>query len=245
MMTLPSPAKSDKAPRELFKNIAYEELRSRFDNRLYPPGTFLSERQLAEELGMSKTPVKAALERLELEGFITVSPQSGIVVRELNLDELTQMYQMRQALDGYILRSLAGRLTNEQLAQWELNLQRYAAAEEGAPESLRDAVLLDAEFHLLPSQFLGNKLIINTMQQFSVQIFQVINRVFSRLPSRVSQSLIEHREIVDAVRQGKGELARELGEIHLRVGHEVLVQAFEESAKQSANENRPSRPGDV
>lgn len=230
MMTIPSPAKAEKAPRELFKNIAYEELRSRFDNRLYPPGTFLSERQLAEELGMSKTPVKAALERLELEGFITVSPQSGIVVRELSLDEITQMYEIRLALDAFVLRSLAGRLTNEQLAKWELNLERYAAA-EGKPELLREAVLLDAEFHLLPSQFLGNKLIINTMQQFSVQIFQVINRVFSRLPSRVSQSLIEHREIVDAVRQGKGDLARELVEIHLRVGHEVLVQAFEEAMK--------------
>jgi DNA-binding GntR family transcriptional regulator len=234
-MAVPSLVKSEKAPRELFKNIAYDELRARFDNRLYPPGTFLSERQLAEELGMSKTPVKAALERLELEGFITVSPQSGIIVRELNLDEITQMYEMRLALDGFVLRSLAGRLTNEQLAKWELNLQRYAAA-EGKTELLRDAVLLDAEFHLLPSQFLGNKLIINTMQQFSVQIFQVINRVFSRLPSRVSQSLIEHREIVNAVRQGKGDLARELGEIHLRVGHEVLVQAFEEAAKSPANE---------
>jgi DNA-binding GntR family transcriptional regulator len=230
MMTVPSPAKSEKAPRELFKNIAYEELRSRFDNRLYPPGTFLSERQLAEELGMSKTPVKAALERLELEGFITVSPQSGIVVRELSLDEITQMYEIRLALDAFVLRSLAGRLTSEQLAKWELNLERYAAA-EGKPELLREAVLLDAEFHLLPSQFLGNKLIINTMQQFSVQIFQVINRVFSHLPSRVGQSLIEHREIVDAVRQGKGDLARELVEIHLRVGHEVLVQAFEEAMK--------------
>lgn len=229
-MTTPSPAKADKAPRELFKNIAYDELRARFDNRLYPPGTFLSERQLADELGMSKTPVKAALERLELEGFITVSPQSGIVVRELSLEEITQMYEIRVALEGYVLRSLAGRLSKEQLAKWELNLQQYAAAERES-ESLRNAVLLDAEFHLLPSQFLGNKLIINTMQQFSVQMFQVINRVFSRLPSRVSQSLIEHREIVEAVRQGKGEKARELGEIHLRVGHEVLVQAFDEMSE--------------
>jgi DNA-binding GntR family transcriptional regulator len=178
---------------------------------------------------MSKTPVKAALERLELEGFITVSPQSGIVVRELNLEEITQMYEMRLALEGFVLRSLAGRLSREQLNRWEMNLQRYAEA-EGKSELLREAVLLDAEFHLLPSEFLGNKLIINTMQQFSVKIFQVINRVFSYLPSRVSQSLAEHREIAAAVAAGKGDLARELSEIHLRVGHEVLVQAFEEAA---------------
>lgn len=230
---MPSRDKSPKVPRELFKNKAYDELRSRFDNRQYPPGTFLSERQLAEELGMSKTPIKAALERLELEGFITVSPQSGIVVRELTLEEITQMYEIRLALEGFVLRSLAGRLNDEQLAKWELNLQRYAAV-EGKTDLLREAVVLDAEFHLLPSEFLGNKLIINTMQQFSAKIFQVINRVFSHLPSRVSQSLVEHREIVEAVRQGKGDLARELGEIHLLVGHKVLVQAFEETAKETA-----------
>jgi DNA-binding GntR family transcriptional regulator len=228
-MATPAHAKPEKAPRALFKNQAYDELRSRFDNRLYPPGTHLSERQLAEELGMSKTPVKAALERLELEGFITVSPQSGIVVRELNLAEITQMYEMRLALEGFVLRSLAGRLSKKQLSKWEMNLQNYAVA-EGNPKMLRDAVLLDAEFHLLPSEFLGNKLIINTMQQFSVKIFQVINRVFSYLPSRVSQSLDEHRGIVAAVQAGKGDLARVLSENHLRVGHEVLVRAFEEAA---------------
>jgi DNA-binding GntR family transcriptional regulator len=133
------------------------------------------------------------------------------------------------ALEGFVLRSLAGRLSKKQLSKWEMNLQNYAVA-EGKPKMLRDAVLLDAEFHLLPSEFLGNKLIINTMQQFSVKIFQVINRVFSYLPSRVSQSLDEHREIVAAVQAGKGDLARELSENHLRVGHEVLVRAFEEAA---------------
>ena len=128
------------APRELFKNKAYDELRSRFDNLQYPPGTFLSERQLADELGMSKTPVKAALERLEIEGFITVSPQSGILVRDLTLDELTEMYEIRLALEGFALRSMAGRLTKEQLERLEANLTAYAQQVEGNSGSIRDAV---------------------------------------------------------------------------------------------------------
>ncbi len=151
---------------------------------------------------MSKTPVKAALERLEIEGFITVSPQSGILVRDLTLDELTEMYEIRLALEGFALRSMAGRLTKEQLGLLEANLAKYAQVENKA-ESIRDAVALDAEFHQLPSLFLGNKLIVNTLQQFSVRIVQVINRVFTHLPSRVSQSLIEHSQIVDAMRAGK------------------------------------------
>ena len=69
------------AARSFLKERAYDDIKKRLLSDAYPPGTFLSERQLALSLGMSKTPVKAALERLESEGFITVSPQQGIVVR--------------------------------------------------------------------------------------------------------------------------------------------------------------------
>lgn len=230
-MSVPAQTKPEKSqPRELFKNKAYEQLRARFCNYQYPPGTVLSERQLAEELGMSKTPVKAALERLELEGFITVSPQSGILVRELTIEELQEMYGIRLALEGFVLKSISGSLSSEQLAIWENNVQRYADVDANRG-SLRDAAALDAEFHQLPSMFLGNKLILSTLQQFSVRIIQVINSTFMHMPSRISQSLVEHREIVDAVRSGQGEKARELGEKHLRAGHELLIQALERKSK--------------
>lgn len=231
---MPVPAQSsDEKPRELFKIRAYEELKSRFFNYQYPPGTVLSERQLAEELGMSKTPVKAALERLQLEGFITVSPQSGIIVRELKLDELHELYEIRVALEGFVLKSVAGKLTADQLSVIENNLQRYAAI-EGTSQTAREAAALDAEFHQLPVQFLGNQLIFNTLQKFSVRIVQLINSTFMQLPSRIGQSLIEHREIVEAIRAGRGEQARELGERHLRVGHEILVAALEQKSERTS-----------
>lgn len=219
------------APRELFKNKAYEELRSRLDSRQYQPGMFLSERQLAEELGMSKTPIKAALERLEMEGFITVSPQSGIVVRELTIEEITEMYEIRVALEGFVLKSLAsGGLNPKQMKQWEDNLAAYAEVDE-RPEGRQRAVALDAEFHMMPCEFLGNRLIINTMQQFSSKMLHVIGRVFSHLPSRVSQSLVEHRQIVESVRLGRGDRARQLSEDHLRVGHEIVCEAIHSLAQ--------------
>src|SRR5437899_8390145 len=97
--------------RALLKDRAYDRIKVRLLNDDYPPGSFLSERQLAENLGMSKTPVKAALERLESEGFISVSPQQGIVVRELSVHEIADQYEIRAALESYTVRALAGRLT--------------------------------------------------------------------------------------------------------------------------------------
>src|SRR5438093_142094 len=112
--------------RSLLKDHAYESIKQRLLNNDYPPGSFLSERQLAGGLGMSKTPVKAALERLESEGFITVSPQQGIVVRELSVREIADQYEIRAVLESYVLRTVAGKLTPQQLALVRANLDAQA-----------------------------------------------------------------------------------------------------------------------
>src|SRR5213080_3141617 len=72
------------AVRGLLKERAYAEIKQRILSGAFAPGTFLSERQLALQLQMSKTPIRAATERLEQEGFLTISPQQGIVVHDLS-----------------------------------------------------------------------------------------------------------------------------------------------------------------
>jgi DNA-binding GntR family transcriptional regulator len=207
--------------RDLLKNRAYDQLRERILNGEYAPGTFLAERQIALELGMSKTPVKAALERLELEGFIAVSPQQGIIVRELSLAEIADLYEIRAALEGYTLRSISGKLTREQIERWEANL-RLQADNVAEPERER-GVALDAEFHLLPCEFLGNEEIRRTMRQLADKMRLVIHRVFSIHPQRMIESLEEHRELVTTVVAGDGRRAAELIENHLHRGHQLLL----------------------
>lgn len=213
------------AARELFKNRAYDALKTRLSNCLYEPGAYLSERQLAAELGMSKTPVKAALERLEIEGFITVSPQSGIVVRALTNEEIADIYEIRVAVEGYVTKTIAGRITPEQLKLWESTLTALEHIASRPERQRQQVVELDEKFHSLPHEFLGNKQILQTMQQLSVKNRMVINSVFAVLPDRAQQSLREHREIIDAVRSGDGPRAGELMEKHIRAGHEILCRA--------------------
>ncbi len=224
-LRVPFPLTTAIKPRELFKNRAYDELRSRFSNCSYVPGTFLSERQLAAELGMSKTPVKAALERLEMEGFITVSPQSGIIVRELGDEEIADIYEIRIALEGYAVREIASCLTEQQLEQWEATLSALEKIANQPQENRLQVVELDEEFHSLPIQFLGNQQILQTMHQLSAKNKMVVNSVFSLLPDRAGQSLYEHRQIVAAARAGDGVIAGQLMETHIRVGHEILCAA--------------------
>lgn len=207
--------------RELFKTRAYDVLRSRLFSNHYAPGDVLSERQLAAELGMSKTPVKAALERLEMEGYISVSPQMGITVLGITDKEVADLFDFRVALECHVLRQIAGRLTKQQQEAWEANLNTLANIAND-PKGVKHFVKLDTEFHLLPSRFLGNQQILKSMQQVADRIQYVTNQVFSLMPNRAPESLNEHRNIVLAAIQGDRSLVGELAERHLRAGYEII-----------------------
>jgi len=205
----------------LLKERAYSELRSRILRNDYPPGMFLAERQLAAQLGMSKTPVKAALERLAQEGFINVSPQQGIVVRDLTFEEIADLYQIRLALEGFVLRSVSGAMTADQIQQLTHNLEQQALNEADS-ECLR-AAELDARFHLMFSEFLGNQEIIRVMTQLVDKTHRVITRVFRAHSSRARSSLAEHQEIARSAIEGEGAKAATLLEKHLERGRRLIL----------------------
>jgi len=207
--------------RELLKDRAYDELKLRILRNDYPPGSFLAERQLADQLGMSKTPVKAALERLELEGFIAVSPQQGIVVRDLAVAEIADQYEIRSALESYTLRTIAGRLSPEQTERVRDNLAAQEAILGQANIAL--GVALDAEFHTLFAEALGNQEILRVMKQLREKMQRVITRVFQLNPGRIDTSYVEHAAIAEAVIHGDGADAVRLIEAHLERGRQLIL----------------------
>lgn len=218
----PPPASNGHLPaRSLLKDQAYERIKGRLLNNDYPPGSFLSERQLADNLGMSKTPVKAALERLETEGFISVSPQQGIVVRELSVHEIADQYEIRAALESYALRTLAGRLTPEQAARVQANLKAQARLRGTGDVAKR--VELDAEFHTQFAEFLGNREILRVVGQLREKIQRVVTQVFRLSPTRIDTSYDEHAAIAAAVIGGDGARAAELIIRHLELGKRLIL----------------------
>jgi DNA-binding GntR family transcriptional regulator len=220
--TRPSaPANGHNLARSFLKDQAYERIKQRLLNNEYPPGSFLSERQLAENLGMSKTPVKGALERLESEGFITVSPQQGIVVRELSVHDIADQYEIRAVLESYALRTLAGRLTPEQVAGIRANLE----AQERLLGSgdVAEGVKLDAAFHLQFVEFLGNGEMLRVIVQLREKMQRVVTQVFRLRPTRFDTSYDEHTAIAAAVIDGDGSRAAELLVRHLELGKQLIL----------------------
>jgi DNA-binding GntR family transcriptional regulator len=217
----PAPTNGRVPLRSLLKDLAYEQIKRRLLNNDYPPGSFLSERQLAENLGMSKTPVKAALGRLESEGLISVSPQQGIVVRELTVGEIADQYEIRSALESYAVRSVAGQLTEDQVARVRGNLR--AQARLRGTGNVSKGVELDAEFHSQFIEFLGNRELLRVVGQLREKMQRVVTQVFRICPTRMETSHEEHAAIASAVIQGDGNGAAEVVIRHLEAGKRLIL----------------------
>ena len=140
---------------KLLKDKAYQEIKHAIITERFKPGRFLSEKVLIEFLNMSKTPIKAALERLESEGFVYVSPKQGILVNELSITKVNDIFQLRLALEQFVCPLLSGKLKPEQCLRFETNLAlQEICANDKDEQGFTEA---DAQFHLLLCEFSGNE----------------------------------------------------------------------------------------
>ncbi|MDA1191447.1 MAG: GntR family transcriptional regulator [Candidatus Poribacteria bacterium] len=214
-------AESSARSRSLLKDRAYSELKDLILREVFPPGSFLSKRRLAERLEMSRTPIQSALERLEAEGFVTISPQQGVVVREFSVHEIVDLFELREALEPFVMRKLASRLTDDHVAALRSNLEKQEVAAQ--QDDIVASTKFDADFHLLMCEFLDNREILRVMRQQHDKLYRVALRVMSGSSGRAKQSFDEHKAIADALIAGDGGLAAATMLKHLEFGKSFLV----------------------
>lgn len=209
------------ATRPTLAQRAYEDLKALFLKGTYSPGDFLTEGELSRRLRMSKTPVRTALTRLEMDGFVTVSPQQGIVVREPSIHEVIDLFDIRVALETFVVKRLSTTITSEQIARLRANLeaQGKSVRERDNAESTK----LDTEFHLLLCEFAGNREILEVMERLRSKLHRVILGIQNKNPGRISDGWREHEAIADAIFQGRGEQAAQRVVLHLEWGKKFLV----------------------
>jgi len=187
------------------KDRAYARIKEQILREELEPNGFLSERGLARDLGMSNTPVRLALARLEHEGYVRISPQQGIVVVALTFEEIVDYIDYRLALESFVVRQIAGQLSPGQVEALRGNLRSQRGVLDGAmPEGEdREALLrMDVAFHLLLASAFGNRQISRAVELQHDMLFRVANRVFRRHPERLEQSVNEHHDIVEAIVEG-------------------------------------------
>lgn len=208
--------------RVLMKDRAYEYIKKLILDGTCPPGTFLSERDLCETLDMSKTPIRAALERLAEQDFVTIAPQRGVIVRDFAPREVSDHYDLRIALEMFIMREIGGALTLEQQAEVEENLARQRDQVHGDVD-IEGWQQSDAEFHLMLARFLGNSQIEWVMARQRDKLRRVVEQIAFRDPKIPPLSYAEHAGIYEALKEGNRELAMSRVEEHLTNGKRFLL----------------------
>jgi DNA-binding GntR family transcriptional regulator len=208
-------------PRVLLKDVALEQLKRLILDGTLAPGRFVSERELTGILHMSKTPIRAALERLALEGFVHVSPQRGIMVLEMSLQEIVDHYDLRLALETFVVARLAGRLDDEQREVLRDHLRRQATCVHDGDAAAYIAA--DGDFHHQLCVFDGNQQIVDVMRLQREKLSRVGTQISRRDPGRMRVSAAEHAAIVAAIEAGDAELAAARAAEHLENGKRFLV----------------------
>lgn len=211
------------ATRPTLAQRAYEDLKTLLLKGTYSPGDFLTEGELARRLRMSKTPVRTALTRLEMDGFVTVSPQQGIVVREPSIHEILDLFDIRTALETFVVRRLATSITPEQTGRLKANLEAQARAVKDHDNA--GATRFDTEFHLLLCEFAGNQEIREVMERLRSKLHRIILGIQTRNPERVITGWREHEAIAEAIFQGKPEQAAQRVTAHLETGKRFFASA--------------------
>jgi DNA-binding GntR family transcriptional regulator len=220
----------------LLKDKAYLALKQQILTGHLHSGDVLSERRLASELGMSKTPVREALERLLGEQFVSVAPQQGYVVRGSSIREVAEHFEFRMMLEPFFLRRAARDLTPQRARALSAQIEQQAAA---VSECDRErAIMLDAEFHLFFARVAGNREMLRVMSRLCERMFRLVAEVFDADAARLAKNYEEHRQIAQAMLAGDAEQAVLILTEHLdhcrrtlltRVGDETAVTDAEMS----------------
>ena len=188
------------APRALYQEVA-ELLRQRIFKRELEPGSWIDEMKIAEEFGISRTPLREALKVLAAEGLVTMKVRRGAYVTEVSEKDLSDVYQLLSLLESDAAGVVAERATDEELAE----LQALHKQLEAAAGNRDKFFALNERFHMRLLEIAGNR----WRDQMVADLRKVmkLNRHNSLLKAgRVKESMLEHRAIMEALakRDGKG-----------------------------------------
>ncbi|MEG0922759.1 MAG: GntR family transcriptional regulator [Comamonas sp.] len=200
------------APRALYEEVA-EHLRQRIFAHQLVPGSWIDELKIAEEFGISRTPLREALKVLATEGLVTMKLRRGAYVTEVSQKDLLQVYHLLSLLESDASAELAKTASDAQISE----LQTLHDALEASVDNRDEFFIANERFHMRVLEMLDNK----WLSQMVADLRKVmkLNRHNSLFKSgRVEESLQEHRELMQALAARDADMAQRCVKLHFRNG---------------------------
>jgi len=204
------------------RELVFESLREAIILGRLKPGERLMEVQLAEEMGVSRTPVREAIRKLELDGFVVMVPRKGAYVAGITLKDITDVFEVRAALEAMAAGLAAERITDEEMDQLERSLLQISSH---VNDDIDTIVKGDTTFHNLIYQASRNQRLVQIITHLQEQIQRFRMTSLSQ-PGRTKFALDEHKKIVEAISDRNVDLAQMLAREHIENAEQSLLNAF-------------------
>jgi len=203
---------------------AYETIKELILTLKVAPGTQLQIEMLADQMGVSRTPVREALLRLEQDGLTQVVPRVGVFVTGISQRDLEELYELRELLESRATEEAVQCLTDGDLDHVDLLLEESeVAVEKGDVEKFLET---EISFHNILTEGARNRKLISIMDDLRDLTYRW--RIISlKSPENVRLSLIEHQGIAQALRQRDGPQAGRLMGDHIRSVRERMIKVFD------------------
>lgn len=201
-----SVGKSDTPSRAEF---VYCELKQAIADGIYLPGKPVRETEVAARLGVSRTPVREAFRRLQTDGILEFTPWRGVIVAELNEQQILELYCMRKVLEGTAAALAATNASPDQIDELDTIMRK--ADGENDPEALAD---LNREFHQALFDAANNRYLLHAISALRNPMALLSKTTYS-VQNRPESAQNEHRQIIDAIKRRDAEAAEKLGYGHI------------------------------
>ncbi|MDF2519520.1 MAG: transcriptional regulator, GntR family [Clostridia bacterium] len=205
------------------REIVFETIRNAIISGDLKPGERLMEVQVAERLGVSRTPVREAIRKLELEGLVIMLPRKGAFVADLSVKDLTEVMEIRAALEGLAAGLASIRIDDAEIEELEVAAHEFHKAIE---ENVEELIQRDVEFHEAMFRASRNERLIQLNSNLREQV-QRFRELYHKKVNKSKETAREHYEIVEAISERDVKKAERLARNHIENAEKSILKMME------------------
>ena len=204
---------------------AYQRLHGAIQDGKLQPGMRLTERQLAQDLGASRTPVRQALQRLEGDGLVARDPRRGMIVAELDAGMVAELYVMREVLEGTAAALAARHASDGEIAA----LRALAARDRGIRNDPARLAHNNRLFHEALYRCSHNRYLLRTVSALR-EAMALLGHTTLAIAGRSETALEEHERLLRAIERRDPEAAEKAARIHIRSAYQARLTLMMKAA---------------
>lgn len=214
------------------RDIVFKTLRNAIITGELEPGERLMEIQLAEKMGVSRTPIREAMRKLELEGLIVMVPRKGAQVAEFTEKDIQDVLEIRAALEALAARLACQRMDERDFLKMQLAITEYSYAAK--TKNVDEMMKQDVEFHDIICHATGNDKLIQMFTNLKEQV-ERYRVAYLKNTNKYSKVENEHLEILEALRNHDGHKAADLAIAHIQTQCREIIDYLKTNKKTQEN----------